>query len=64
VDDTTLIRPLPLRARPEARIDRMTVQVLLASVFGSSWSSALRRVIGPPDPCASALPPFNSFSDS
>jgi len=53
-----------LQVFPEGRIDRMTLKMLLVSVFGHRWLSALRRLTGRPNPYDSTLALFNSFTDT
>jgi glycosyltransferase involved in cell wall biosynthesis len=46
---------------PEARNERMTGKLWLASVTGTGWLTLMRKVLGKPDPYRSTLALFNSF---
>ena len=47
---------------PEATNDRMAWKLWVSSVVGTGWLRALRKATGRPDPYASPLALFNSFT--
>lgn len=48
---------------PEARNDRMAWKLRVSSAIGTGWLRALRKASGRPDPYASPLALFNSFTE-